>query len=98
MIREVSPDRGTTDYWYDSAGRPTRMLSAAGRDQQFTYDAADRMLTRTFPNQTALNVTYTYDAVAGGNAGIGRLTSLSGSSSARSYIYNIFGELTSETW
>ena len=98
VIREVSPDRGTTDYWYDSAGRPTRMLSAAGRDQQFTYDAADRMLTRTFPNQTALNVTYTYDAVAGGNAGIGRLTSLSGSSSARSYIYNIFGELTSETW
>jgi RHS repeat-associated protein len=98
VIREVSPDRGTTDYWYDAAGRVTRMLSAAGRDQQFTYDSADRILTRTFPNQSALNVTFTYDSVAGGNKGVGRLTGLSGSSSDRAYVYNLFGELTSETW
>lgn len=95
VIREVSPDRGTTDYWRDAAGHVTRMLDAEGDDVLFTVDAAGRVLTETYPNQTALNVTYTYDDVSGGNSGRGRLTSVSGSVSAKAITYNGFGNITS---
>lgn len=96
VIREVSPDRGTTDYWYDNAGRVTRSLDAEGDDTQFTYDNAGRVLTETYPNQAALNVTYTYDSVAGGNSGTGRLTGVSGAGSSHAFSYNGYGELTSK--
>lgn len=98
IIREVSPDRGTTDYWYDSAGRLTKVLTDDGRDTRYTYDAAGRLLTRTFPNDSSLDLAFTYDSVAGGNAGKGELTSIAGSVSTRSYTYNLFGEMTGESW
>ena len=98
VIREVSPDRGTTDYWYDDAGRLTKVLTAAGRDTRYTYDDAGRLLTRTFPNESALDLSFTYDSVAGGNPGIGELTGISGNVSGRSYTYNLFGEMTGESW
>lgn len=98
VIREVSPDRGTTDYWYDDAGRLTKVLTAAGRDTRYTYDDAGRLLTRTFPNEPALNVSFSYDSVSGGNPGIGKLTGISGNVSGRSYTYNLFGEMTGESW
>jgi RHS repeat-associated protein len=96
VVREVSPDRGTTDYWYDNAGRVTRILDAEGDDTQFSYDNAGRVLTETYPNQAALNVAYTYDSVSGGNSGTGRLTGVSGAESGHTFAYNGYGELTSK--
>lgn len=98
VIREISPDRGITDYWYDAAGRVTRILTAAGRDTTYAYDAAGRLTAQTYPNEPALDLAYGYDDETGGNAGKGRLTSISGGVSDRTYNYDVFGSLTGETW
>jgi RHS repeat-associated protein len=98
VIREDSPDRGITDYWYDAAGRVTRVLTAAGRDTNYAYDVAGRLTAQTYPNEPALGLAYGYDDETGGNAGKGRLTSLSGGVSDRSYTYDLFGSVTGETW
>jgi len=97
-IRETSPDRGITDYWYDAAGRVTRELTAGGRDTLYAFDAGDRLLAQTYPNQPDLDVSYGYDDETSGNFGKGRLTSISGGVSDRSYTYDIFGSLTEEIW
>ena len=66
-IQETSPDRGTTVYVRDAAGNVTRRTDAS-------FDALDRQLALTFPATPALNRGFSYDATAGGNKGVGRLT------------------------
>ena len=96
VIRETSPDRGVTDYWYDVAGRMTRMLDAEGDDVTYAYDDAGRLTSEAYPNQAALNATYTYDSTAGGNQGVGMLTGASNAASGHAFTYNGHGELTSQ--
>ncbi|HEX8483145.1 MAG TPA: RHS repeat-associated core domain-containing protein [Allosphingosinicella sp.] len=62
----------------------------------FTYDALDRPLTRTYPSATADNVTFGYDSTAGGNFGIGQLTSLTDSAGTASFVYDAYGNRVSE--
>ena len=73
---EVRSFHALTMYYYDSTGNMIKRVAATGATTQFTYDALDLVLTKTFPSDTAENVTYTYDQTGHG-PGIGRLTSVS---------------------
>ena len=68
----------------------------------YTYDAAGRLKTKSFPAVVAENIAYTYDQVSGGNKGIGRLTSVvdqSGPAPAPStaWVYNALGQVVTES-
>ena len=95
VIQESSPNTGTTVYNYDSTGNRTRRVAATGAITQYSYDALDRVVTRTFPSDSAENVTYTYDQ-NGHGAGIGRLTSVSDAAGTLSRNYDQLGNLLSD--
>lgn len=95
LIQESSPNTGTTVYYYDSAGNRTKRVSATGAVTQYTYDALNRVLTTTFPADSAENVTYTYDQ-SGHGYGIGRLTSVADAAGTLSRSYDQFGNLLTD--
>jgi YD repeat-containing protein len=95
LIQESSPNSGTTVYYYDSAGNRIRRIAATGAIAQYTYDGLDRVLTMTFPSDSAENVTYTYDQ-SGHGSGIGRLTSVVDSAGTLSRSYDQFGNLLTD--
>ncbi len=97
VIREDSPDTGITDYVVNKLGLVTQMTDARGVVTNFTYDDAGRVLTKTFPAGSGENVTYTYDSIAGGNYGRGRLTQLSDESGTTDFVYDARGNVLSET-
>jgi len=45
----------------------------------------------------AENVTYTYDQTASGNNGIGRLTQIVDESGSTAIVYDVFGQIISQT-
>ena len=61
VIQEDSPDRGKTIYMVDANGNQTKKVTARGTLENRTYDALNRVKTVTYPNDTNLNVVYTYD-------------------------------------
>ncbi len=97
VIQETSPDRGRTIYEHDARGLVTRITDARNVVTNMTYDNAGRLLTRTYPADTTLNVTLTYDNVANGNRGRGRLTGMTDKSGTTAYIYDEQGHLIRET-
>jgi RHS repeat-associated protein len=96
-IRETSPDAGTTTYTRNALGDVTQMTDGRAVVTNYSYDNAGRMLTRTFPAATAENVTYTWDSIASGNKGKGRITSAADQSGSTSWVYDARGNVTSET-
>jgi RHS repeat-associated protein len=96
VTQTVSPDTGTTTYTYDLAGNVLSRKDARKIVTNYTYDKLDRPLTRTYPSSTTENVTYVYDAIAGGNFGIGRLTSLTDGAGTASFVYDAYGNRASE--
>jgi RHS repeat-associated protein len=97
VIQEVSPERGTLKYWYDAAGRLTKLVDGDNEETNYTYDAAGRRLTATFPGASHETITYSYDATAGGNKGVGRLTGVTEESGSTAFVYDAQGRLTNET-
>ncbi|MER9934337.1 RHS repeat-associated core domain-containing protein [Mesorhizobium sp. M0088] len=95
VTQVVSPDNGTTVYTYDLAGNILSRKDARKITVNYTYDALNRIKTRTSVT-TALNVSYTYDATAGGNYGVGRLTTLTDAPGSASFIYDAYGNVVSE--
>jgi RHS repeat-associated protein len=96
-IREASPDAGTTTYTRNALGDVTQMTDGRAVVTNYSYDNAGRMLTRTFPAATAENITYTWDAIASGNKGKGRLTSVTDQSGSTAWVYDGRGNVLSET-
>ncbi len=80
---------------YDSTGNRTKQVAATGATTQYSYDALDRVVTRTFPSDSAENVTYSYDQ-NGHGAGIGRLTSVADAAGTLSRSYDQLGNLLSD--
>ena len=95
LIQESNPNTGTTVYHYDSTGNRIERVAATGAVTNYTYDALDRVLTSTFPSDSAENVTYTYDQ-SGHGAGIGRLTSVSDAAGTLSRSYDQLGNLLTD--
>jgi RHS repeat-associated protein len=94
-IQESNPNTGKTVYYYDGAGNRIQRVAATGAVTLYTYDALDRVLTKTFPSDSAENVAYTYDQ-SGHGSGIGRLTSVSDAAGTLSRSYDQLGNLLSE--
>jgi YD repeat-containing protein len=92
-IFEASPDSGDTTYWYDAADRLTQKTDGDGQTTQLTYDASDRVLSQTFGGAVGETLTFTYDATAGGNHGVGRLTGVTDASGSTSRAYDAQGRL-----
>ena len=95
LIQESNPNTGATVYNYDSTGNRIKCVTATGATTQYTYDALDRVVTKTFPSDSAENVAYTYDQ-SGHGAGIGRLTSVSDAAGTLSRSYDQLGNLLSD--
>ena len=96
-IQQTSPDTGTTVFWYDANGAVTKQVDARKIETDYTNDSAGRVLTKTFPTSSAENVTYTYDSTAGGNVGVGHLTSVADQSGSTSFVYDPLGHVASDT-
>jgi RHS repeat-associated protein len=96
MIQQSSPDSGTTVFHYDSDGNMTSKTDAASVVTNQTFDALDRVLTTTYPADSAENVSYTYDQTTGHGKGIGRLTSLTDASGSLSRSYDERGNILTE--
>ncbi|MCU7862764.1 MAG: RHS repeat protein, partial [Candidatus Thiodiazotropha sp. (ex Lucinoma borealis)] len=88
-----SPDTGTTTYTYDEAGNRLSQSDARGITVTYSYDALNRLTAIHYPD-TSLDVSYTYDQ---GVHGIGQLTSMSDALGSTNYVYNAYGNLTSQT-
>ncbi|MFC5373275.1 LysM peptidoglycan-binding domain-containing protein [Brevundimonas faecalis] len=65
-VLSVTDGAGVETYDYDNIGRLVEKIDASGRVVEYTYDAADRLLTETIdPNGLALQTRYVYDAFGG---------------------------------
>ncbi|MFH1796382.1 MAG: RHS repeat-associated core domain-containing protein [Pseudomonadota bacterium] len=95
-IQEDSTDIGTVVYERDQAGNVVERTDARGVVTEFAYDDASRVTSVTYPGEAASNLAYTYDSVAGGNIGIGRLTGVTNAAGTVSYTYDILGRVVSE--
>lgn len=73
LIQQTSPVTGRAVYTYDLDGNMTQTTDADGAVTNHTYDALDRVLTASYPADSAENVSSTYDQ-GGHGFGVGRLT------------------------
>jgi YD repeat-containing protein len=96
-IARSSPDSGSWSFTYDEDNNVTGVTDARSVATTNTFDAVDRLSTVSITGFTGENMTFTYDATAGGNKGVGRLTSWTDESGSGSRVYNNFGNITSET-
>lgn len=95
-ISVANPDSGTTVYVYNKDGGVSSKTDAASQVTNWTYDAMDRPLTRAYPADSTLNVTYTYDQ-AGHGKGITQLTSVTDKAGSLSLSYDETGNITTKT-
>ncbi len=82
--------RGTTTYYYDSCGRPSKTMYVPGKETLFTYDDAGRLISMasTLTGSPTRITSWFYDDAD-------RLTSLDQEGAVTSYAYNIADERTS---
>src|SRR5690606_33999091 len=97
VIQETSPDTGVTVYVRDARGLPTSITDARGVETQLTYDLSGRLTAKVYPISTGENVTFTYDAVSGGNKGKSRLTGATDQTGSTAFAYNELGQATAES-
>ena len=95
-IQEASPDGGTIVYVRNSAGDVTQKTDARGQVSTSSYDALNRITATTFAGAPTFNITYSYDSTAGGNFGIGRLTSVTDVSGQTAIKYDHRGNAVRE--
>ena len=98
VIQEVSPDRGTSVYYYDAAGDLSAAIDGRGQRIDYSRDILGRVTAKTpVSRPTSEIVTYTYDS--GGVSGcacIGRLASMTDASGTTSFGYDHRGNLTAK--
>ena len=90
-ISQVSPDSGTSVFWFDPDSNVTKQSAFAVTN--YTYDALDRLLTRAYPADSTLNVSQTYDQ-SGHGSGVGHLTSVTDQAGSLSLSYEQRGLVT----
>jgi RHS repeat-associated protein len=95
-IQEASPDSGTAVYYFDPDGNLTKQILAGSLEADMAYDADDRMTGTTYPSDSTLNTTLTYDQTGHGD-GIGRLTSATDKVGTLSLTYDERGNVTAES-
>jgi len=97
VIQQTSPDSGVAVFQYDADANLVKKTDALGIVTNQTFDALDRVLTTTYPPDTAENVSYTYDQTGTGYSfGIGKLTSVTDAAGSLTRAYEERGNLLSE--
>jgi YD repeat-containing protein len=94
-IQQNSPDSLKTIFYYDADYNLTGRNQSGLNFSSATYDALDRLLTRTYTGDSTLNVSNTYDQ-AGHGDGIGRLTSLTDQVGSLSRSYDARGNIITD--
>ncbi|MEM8858063.1 MAG: RHS repeat-associated core domain-containing protein, partial [Chloroflexota bacterium] len=94
VIQESSGDIGTVVYERNELGDIIKRTDGRGEVVDITYDVAGRMLSASYPSESTINVTYSYDA---GSNGIGELTSVTDAAGSTAYTYDSKGRVTQET-
>ncbi|MGQ2906051.1 MAG: RHS repeat-associated core domain-containing protein [Neoaquamicrobium sediminum] len=92
-IQEQSNDIGTIVLLRNDTGQVTQRTDARSVVSEYDYDDAGRITAVSYPGQPALNVTYTYDSVTGGNYGLGRLTAVADAVGSMAYTYDALGRV-----
>lgn len=99
LTRLESHDTGITTYEYDGAGNRTQQFNANSKTTNYLYDALNRITAIQYPQETSLNVAYTYDTAENDCAfdesfTVGRLSVMSDQSGSTTYCYDRFGQVT----
>lgn len=104
-IQESNPDNGTTKYSYDNAGNLVAKTDNKGQTISMTYDAINRIVKRTYPDSTSVD--FKYDGRSLSEDGQptptiipfqkGKLTVVSNPSATNQNLYDIKGQLISES-
>lgn len=92
----VSPDSGTTNRSFDSAGNLAGATDARGIAATYAYDALNRPVSVSFP-ATGENITYTWDAATGCSYGVGRLCQVMDADGTTVFAYDNQGNLILKT-
>ncbi|GAB2574346.1 RHS repeat-associated core domain-containing protein [Dyella jejuensis] len=94
---QVSPDTGSTGNTFDAAGNLISKTDARGVITQYRYDALNRLIGVSYPAQSALNITYTYDQATpiSGCTGynIGHRTGMTDASGTTAWCYTNQGDI-----
>ena len=85
-ISKTSPDTGTATFTFDGDHNVTKRVDARSVETDRTFDKLERPTAETYPSYSSEAIAYTYDATAGGNVGIGRLTSLTDESGSTTFV------------
>ena len=93
LTQTYSPDSNNDLYFYDKVGNVTTHYDGSFAATLKTFDALNRVVTQTYPADTAENITYTYDQ---GSFGIGHLTTLQDATGTTHLTYDEQGHLLSE--
>lgn len=96
-VARSSPDSGSWSFTFDENNNVTGITDARSVASSLTYDSLNRLTARSITGYSGEAEAFTYDATAGGNKGVGRLTSWSDESGSGSRVYDNFGNITSET-
>jgi RHS repeat-associated protein len=94
-IQQNSPDSLKTIYFYDPDRNVIGVNQSGINFSSATYDALDRLLTRTYSGDSTLNVSLTYDQAAHG-FGIGHLTSGTDATGSLSRNWDERGNMTTD--
>ena len=94
LVSAQNPESGTIQYSYDANGNLTQKTDARGITTAYTYDALNRVLTRTYTGETGYttpNVSYFYDNLPNAK---GKLTKVSSAVSTTEYTaFDILGRV-----
>ncbi|ROS05691.1 RHS repeat-associated protein [Sinobacterium caligoides] len=89
-----SPDTGDTQYVYDSADNLIEKTDARGVVVQYQYDALNRLLAQSYPENSYADAQFSYDQ---GSNGIGQLTGFSNGVATSDRQYDYQGRLQTLT-
>ena len=100
------PESGTTNVFYATSsgtlcsGSPRnvcRKTDAKGVSTTYTYDALDRLTSKTYSDGSTPTVTYSYDQGGAAALALGRRTQMTDGSGSETYTYDTDGRITKLT-
>jgi RHS repeat-associated protein len=94
-IQRNNPDTLKTIYYYDNDFNVTGINRTGIKFESATYDALDRQATRTYVNDSSLNVAIYYDS-SGHGFGVGRMTGGTDATGSFSRSYDERGNITAD--
>jgi RHS repeat-associated protein len=94
VIREVSPDRGSSIYYYDAAGAMSAAIDGRGQRTDYARDVLGRMISATPVGRPASEViAYSYDTGGFGSYQIGRLAKVTDGTGETRFEYDHRGNM-----